>query len=48
MLFSQAENPSCAFFDALGGERLLSAAGEFHGAYGWRDLRSLATACPID
>ena len=42
MLFSQVENPSCGFFDALGGERLLSEAGEFHGAFGWRDMRTLA------
>ena len=48
MLFSQAENPACGFFEALGGERLLSNEGEFHGAYGWRDLHRLASACPID
>jgi L-amino acid N-acyltransferase YncA len=44
ILFSQAENPSIGFFEALGGERLLSDAGEFHGAYGWRDLQQLS-AC---
>jgi len=42
MLFSQAENPSCRFFEALGGERLMSDTGEFHGAFGWRDVRGLA------
>jgi ribosomal protein S18 acetylase RimI-like enzyme len=48
LLFSQPENPSCAFFEALGGERLLSEAGEFHGAYGWRNLAVLAAACPVE
>jgi ribosomal protein S18 acetylase RimI-like enzyme len=37
-LFSQAENPSIWFFDAMGGERLLAANGEFHGGYRWRTL----------
>ena len=48
MLFSQVENPSCGFFEALGGERLLSKEGEFHGAYGWRDLRLLAPPISAD
>jgi hypothetical protein len=29
-----------------GAERLFSAKGEFHGGYGWRDLRELAAKCP--
>jgi L-amino acid N-acyltransferase YncA len=41
LLFSQADNPSCAFFEALGGERLLAPTGAFHGGYGWRDLPAL-------
>ena len=45
MLFSYAENPSCGFFEAMKGERLLSDKGEFHGAYGWRTLHEMATAC---
>ena len=48
LLFSEAENPSCRFFDALGGERLLSEAGEFHGGYGWRTLEQLVHDCPLD
>ena len=40
VLFSQPDNPSCAFFEALGGERLLAPTGAFHGGYGWRDLSS--------
>jgi len=47
-LFSQAENPSIGFFERLGGERLFAPNGEFHGAYGWRDLRALAERCPPD
>lgn len=47
LLFCQAENPSCAFFDALGGERLLSDSGEFHGGYGWRNcVQESQCFCP--
>lgn len=28
---------------AAGAERLYSTGGEFHGAYGWRDLRALVS-----
>jgi ribosomal protein S18 acetylase RimI-like enzyme len=48
LLFADAENPSCRFYEALGAERLLDATGKFHGGYGWRDLRSLAAVCPIE
>jgi ribosomal protein S18 acetylase RimI-like enzyme len=48
LVFSQAQNPSCRFFEALGGERLYAANGEFHGGYGWRDLGRLASVCPPD
>jgi len=41
-LFSQAENPSVWFFDAMGGERCLAPGGAFHGGYRWRDIRHLA------
>ena len=47
VLFGIAENPSCAFHEALGGEKLYAANGEFHGGYGWNDLRKLAALCPI-
>ena len=48
VLFGTAENPSCAFHDALEGERLYAKNGEFHGGYCWRDLNKLAQICPID
>jgi ribosomal protein S18 acetylase RimI-like enzyme len=48
LLFGDARNPSCRFYEALGAERLLDDAGNFHGGYGWRDLRSLASICPIE
>src|SRR5262245_52829111 len=35
VLFGLAENPSCAFHDALEGERLYAANGDFHGGYCW-------------
>jgi ribosomal protein S18 acetylase RimI-like enzyme len=41
-LFTEVENePACAFYDSLGGERQLDEKGEFGGMYGWRDLRIL-------
>lgn len=48
VLFGVAQNPSCGFHEALGGERLLSKEGEFHGGYGWRDLQRLASTCPVE
>jgi ribosomal protein S18 acetylase RimI-like enzyme len=41
LLFGDARNPSNGFYERLGGERLYSPEREFHGAYGWRDLRQL-------
>jgi ribosomal protein S18 acetylase RimI-like enzyme len=41
LLFGDARNPSNGFYERLGAERLLSPKGEFHGGYGWRDLRRL-------
>jgi len=48
LLFGEAQNPSNRFYEALGAERLFAGNGEFHGGYGWRDLRSLAALCPIE
>lgn len=48
VLFGTPQNPSCAFHEALGGERLYANNGTFHGGYGWRDLRKLASMCPIE
>jgi ribosomal protein S18 acetylase RimI-like enzyme len=42
VLFADAQNPSCRFYEALGAERLLENAGQFHGGYGWRDLKKLS------
>jgi GNAT superfamily N-acetyltransferase len=41
LLFGDARSPSNGFYEHLGAERLLSDTGEFHGGYGWRDLRRL-------
>ncbi len=41
LLFGDARNPSNGFYERLGAERLCSPEGEFHGGYGWRDLRPL-------
>ena len=48
VLFGEPTNPSCAFYEALGAQRLLDEAGAFHGGYGWRDLRGLAAVCPAE
>ncbi len=45
LLFGDATSPSNAFYEAFGAERLYSASGEFHGGYGWRDLRTLVSQC---
>jgi GNAT superfamily N-acetyltransferase len=38
LLFGDARSPSNGFYEHMGGERLFSSEGEFHGAYGWRNL----------
>jgi L-amino acid N-acyltransferase YncA len=38
-LFGVPQNPSCAFHEAMGGERLYSEKGTFDGCYIWRDLK---------
>jgi L-amino acid N-acyltransferase YncA len=45
LLFGEAENPSNRFYEAMCGQRILGRAGEFHGAYGWRDLDELVRWC---
>lgn len=45
VLFGEATLPANAFYEALGAERLYSPKGEFHGGYGWRDLRALLERC---
>ena len=48
LLFGDARNPSNRFYEALEADKLFAANGEFHGGYGWRDLRRLAALCPED
>jgi L-amino acid N-acyltransferase YncA len=43
VLFSEPSNPIGRFFEAMGGEKIFAKNGEFHGAYGWRDLNHLAS-----
>jgi GNAT superfamily N-acetyltransferase len=47
VLFAERYNPTIGFYDRLGGERLLDEHGQFHGAYGWRDVKKLAAECPV-
>src|SRR5262249_53777845 len=42
LLFGDAQNPSNRFYETLGADKLFASNGEFHGGYGWRDLRRLA------
>ncbi len=45
VLFGVPQNPSCAFHEAMGGERIYSDKGTFDGCYRWRDLKKLAEFC---
>lgn len=45
LLFGDARSPSNGFYAHIGAERLVSERGEFHGGYGWRDLRDLVAEC---
>jgi ribosomal protein S18 acetylase RimI-like enzyme len=42
LLFGDAQNASNGFYERMGAERLFAANGDFHGGYGWRDIRPLA------
>jgi len=48
VLCGVAENPSCLFHEAVGGEKLFSKKGEFHGGYCWRNLKQLVSICPVE
>ena len=41
VLFAERSNPTLGFYDRMGGERLLDDRGQFTGAYGWRDVRTV-------
>ena len=43
LLFGDARNPSNGFYERMGSERIFAANGDFHGGYGWRDIRPFAT-----
>lgn len=46
LLFGDARSPSNGFYEAMGAERITGATpDDFHGAYGWRDLRALLARC---
>lgn len=45
LLFGDAASASNGFYEAFGAERLYGESGDFHGGYGWRDLRSLVARC---
>ena len=41
VLFGAPQNPSSAFHEAMGGERLYSEKGTFDGGYRWPDLKKI-------
>lgn len=41
ILFAELSNPTLGFYDRMGGERLVDDRGQFSGAYGWRDVKTL-------
>lgn len=43
-LFGDARSRSNGFYERMGAERTYAENGDFHGGYGWRDLRSLIAA----
>jgi ribosomal protein S18 acetylase RimI-like enzyme len=45
VLFSEPQNPTGKFFEKLGANKLYAKNGEFHGGYGWTELKKLATIC---
>ncbi len=45
VLFGIPQNPSSYFHEAMGGKKLYAKNGEFHGGYGWQDLRKLIPIC---
>jgi ribosomal protein S18 acetylase RimI-like enzyme len=48
-LYSEAGNPSGAFYEALGGDNMRNDDGTMnYGNYQWRDLRALAAICPTE
>lgn len=45
LLFGDANNPSNRFYEQMGAEKLFAKNGEFHGGYGWTDLKKLIANC---
>lgn len=48
LLFGDANNPSNRFYEIMGAEKLFARNGEFHGGYGWKDLKKLIANCKAD
>ena len=48
LLFGEATSPSNGFYERMGAEKLYAPRGEFHGGYGWRDLRLFAARFAAD
>jgi GNAT superfamily N-acetyltransferase len=42
VLFGTPQNPSCSFYEAMGGERLHKKGEVFQGGYCWKDLQRMS------
>jgi len=47
LLFGDAASPSNGFYEAMGGEKLITEKGEFHGGYGWKNLEKLVNSASM-
>lgn len=48
-LYVDPRNPSCGFYEALGGTNTIEPDGKVNYSwYRWQDLHTLASICPID
>lgn len=45
LLFGDANNPSNKFYEQIGAKKLFAKNGEFHGGYGWTDLKKIVANC---
>ena len=45
ILFADPQNPNILFYEKLGGQRLYDKEGNFHGAYGWKDINLILERC---
>ena len=46
-VFAEASNPSCRFYEKMGGQKMRNDDGSVnHGNYEWKDLGKISIRCP--